>query len=182
MNNFIEEYRIDSKLCDDIVNHFTLSNDKIKGRAGDGRIQETVKKSTDLYISPTEELYPFNKYRVELQNCLEKYVIKYPELNKHDRFNVNTTYNIQHYKPNEGFYEWHNERMGLFESNRILVFMTYLNTVDDAGTDFKYYNYKTKAIKGNTLIWPTDFTHTHKGQISAKQEKYIITGWFTFNE
>ena len=36
------------------------------------------------------------------------------------------------------------------------------------------------AEKGLTLIWPTDFTHTHSGQISKTHEKYIITGWFNF--
>ena len=34
------------------------------------------------------------------------------------------------------------------------------------------------AKKGKTLIWPSDFTHTHRGQKSPTQEKYIATGWF----
>ena len=37
----------------------------------------------------------------------------------------------------------------------------------------KYQNIKTKAKKGLTLIWPSDFTHTHKGEISNKKHKYI---------
>ena len=62
----------------------------------------------------------------------------------------------------------------------MLVFMTYLNDVEDGGTFFKYQNIKTKAKKGTTLIWPTDFTHTHKGEISTKSHKYILTGWLGF--
>ena len=58
--------------------------------------------------------------------------------------------------------------------------MTYLNTVPDAGTHFKYQDITTPAEKGLTLIWPPDFTHTHKGEISEKEEKYIITGWLGF--
>ena len=58
--------------------------------------------------------------------------------------------------------------------------MTYLNNVPDAGTHFKYQHIKTPAEKGLTLIWPSDFTHTHKGEISKKEEKYIITGWLGF--
>ena len=65
--------------------------------------------------------------------------------------------------------------------NRILVFMTYLNDVDDGGTDFKYQNLTSPAKKGLTMIWPSDFTHTHKGQISHTKEKYIVTGWVGFN-
>ena len=37
----------------------------------------------------------------------------------------------------------------------------------------------TKAKKGLTLIWGTDFTHMHKGEIT-NETKYIITGWFNF--
>ena len=28
------------------------------------------------------------------------------------------------------------------------------------------------------MICPSDFTHTHRGQKSPTQEKYIATGWF----
>jgi len=34
--------------------------------------------------------------------------------------------------------------------------------------------------KGLTLIWPADWTHHHRGVVSPTQEKYIITGWFSF--
>ena len=57
--------------------------------------------------------------------------------------------------------------------------MTYLNDVEDGGTEFYYQKLKTKAKKGLTLIWPTDFTHTHRGIVSKTKEKYIVTGWFT---
>ena len=38
----------------------------------------------------------------------------------------------------------------------------------------------TPAEKGLTLIWPTDFSHTHKGQITKQHEKYILTGWLGY--
>ena len=31
------------------------------------------------------------------------------------------------------------------------------------------------------VIWPTDFTHTHRGIVAPKEEKWIATGWFNFN-
>ena len=60
--------------------------------------------------------------------------------------------------------------------------MTYLNDVDDGGTEFKYQNITTPAKKGLTLIWPTHWTHTHRGQVSNTKIKYITTGWFDFYE
>ena len=55
--------------------------------------------------------------------------------------------------------------------------MTYLNDVPDGGTEFYYQETTTKAKKGDTVIWPTEWTHTHKSQVSKKHEKYIATGW-----
>ena len=36
---------------------------------------------------------------------------------------------------------------------------------------------ETEGKKGLTLIWPADWTHTHRGVISQTKEKTIITGW-----
>ena len=88
-------------------------------------------------------------------------------------------FNIQHYGPGQGYKQWHNERGEYQTHQRALVFMTYLNDVPDGGgTEFVYYpELKIKAKKGLSLLWPTDFTHTHRGIVS-QHEKYIITGWF----
>ena len=58
--------------------------------------------------------------------------------------------------------------------------MTYLNTCKAAGTMFYYQNKTFKCKKGDTLIWPAAWTHTHKGQISTTETKYIITGWYCY--
>ena len=87
-------------------------------------------------------------------------------------------FNIQHYKPNGGYKAWHFERHHN-EQLRIFAFMTYLNDVPDGGTEFLYQDLTLKAKKGDTVIWPAEWTHTHKSQISTTHEKYIATGWFS---
>ena len=56
--------------------------------------------------------------------------------------------------------------------------MTYLNDIPNGGgTEFKFYpDFKVNDKKGLSLMWPTDFTHTHRGVVS-EYEKYIVTGW-----
>jgi prolyl 4-hydroxylase len=72
------------------------------------------------------------------------------------------------------------ERQSILTSKRLFVFMLYLNTVNDkGGTEFKYYNHIEKAEAGKLLIWPPDFTHTHRGVVSPTEKKYIITGWYS---
>ena len=78
---------------------------------------------------------------------------------------------------NGGFKKWHYEKGDAFNFSRNLVFMTYLNDIENGGTHFKYQNLTSPAKKGLTLIWPPDWTHTHKGQIVDK-EKFIATGWY----
>jgi hypothetical protein len=59
--------------------------------------------------------------------------------------------------------------------------MTYLNDVEDGGgTEFLNQKLVVHAKKGKTLIWPADWTHTHRGVVSPTQEKYIITGWLNY--
>lgn len=185
-NSFIGGWFIDKDVCDNIIKYFKDTPYKFKNEGNvygkEGKtIDKTVKDSLDLIICPKQYSPLLNNYRENLQDCLEQYLIKYPESNKLARFNVNDHYNIQYYKPNGGFKKWHSERGSLLDTNRVLVFMTFLNNVPGGGTMFKYQKLTVPAKKGLTLIWPTDFTHTHKGQISKTHEKYIITGWFTFN-
>ena len=59
--------------------------------------------------------------------------------------------------------------------------MTYLNDVKKNGeTEFFYQKLKIKPKKGLTLIWPATWEYTHRGNICKEQEKYIVTGWYSY--
>ena len=122
-------------------------------------------------------------YNKELQIILNRYLDIYSFASKVDTFKIVEDVNIQHYKPTEGYRTFHCERTSkIIYMMRYLVFQTYLNTVEDGGeTEFFYQQYKCKAVKGKTLIWPVDWTHTHRGIVSPTEDKYIITGWFSFD-
>jgi hypothetical protein len=50
------------------------------------------------------------------------------------------------------------------------------------GTEFLHQELIVQPVKGKSLIWPVDWTHTHRGIPSPTQDKYILTGWFEFLE
>ena len=181
---FIGGWYIDEHICKELINFFKKNQHLQKpGKTRNkdiSTIDENIKVSTDMHLTTNYAIYPTNLYLNELQKCLINYLIKYESSNNVSPFMIND-YNIQYYKKNEGYKKWHCERTGLPNSNRHLVFMTYLNDVEDGGTEFKYQNLIVPAKKGLTLIWPTDWTHTHRGQISKNFEKYIVTGWFNYN-
>tara|TARA_B100001057_G_scaffold137487_1_gene137145 strand:+ start:550 stop:1140 length:591 start_codon:yes stop_codon:yes gene_type:complete len=174
---------IPKKICSDLIK-FIDSQPLVDGMMysdkGNQEIIKDLKESKEAAVDFQNEDEPFHTYKIHLANVLDKYIKKYSYVDKNTPFALREKYNLQKYPVGGGFKIWHYEND--FNSNinwhRGLVFMTYLNDVEDGGTEFLYQNLKVPAIKGLTLIWPAFFTHTHKGQISKTKEKYIVTGWY----
>jgi len=183
-NSFIGSWFLeDMSLCDDMIHYFETSPDKLDGvvyRDGQLIVDKSEKDSKDIMLDFKEEIT--KRYVRELQKVLEMYKIKYVRSDSVGKFGIESI-NLQKYGPNGGYKFWHAERADGHPPSvyRHLVFMTYLNTVSDEGeTEFFYQKVKVKPQKGITLIWPSDWTHTHRGIPSMTQTKYIATGWFTF--
>ena len=169
-------------ICDELITIFKdnkkLQRVGIVGPLSSLRVDPNVKESLELGIKPSCNDPSFVRYLKHLKVTIDLYTKKYPEVEKFNKFGLVEVPNIQYYKPGEGYKLWHCERTS--KNERCLVFMTFLNDVPKGGTHFKYQDLIVPAKKGLTLIWPTDFTHTHKGQITKKHEKYILTGWMGY--
>jgi prolyl 4-hydroxylase len=189
--DFIGQYLIDASICERLVEFHRacdrqgLVNRGKVNREGKAIVDPSSKDSLDVRVGevPAElqEQHGISLYVRELQRCAGEYIEEYPVLRGVAAFRVTESPLIQHYRPGGGFKTEHFERTNLATSSRALVWMTYLNDVTDGGgTRFVYQDKTFDARKGHTLIWPTDFTHTHVGVVSPTQHKYIITGWFNF--
>ena len=182
-SSFIGGYYIDSDVCDMMIDYFNQNKERCtRGHTsiiGVNQVHEETKDSLDYYFHPHEVHTPIYEYKVELQKCLDMYCQDYDTVQSVAAFNLNIPANIQYYPAGGGYKVWHCERSGLATSDRILVFLTYLNDVKDGGTEFYYQKLKTQAKKGLTIICPTDWTHTHRSVVSKTEEKYIATGWYT---
>ena len=155
------------------------------GKAERTTVDVEKKDSFDVVVDSIppemEREYGMPRYYAELQRCLQLYQEQHPLLKQLGIFRVTESPAIQHYRPGGGFKMAHFERSGYATTTRMLVWMTYLNDVaDGGGTHFVYQKHTFEAKKGRTLIWPSDFTHTHVGVVSASEHKYIITGWMNF--
>jgi prolyl 4-hydroxylase len=189
-NFILEKYMDDVNLCDDLIEYFKSREDKKPGKIYSRNLNESVinlndKQSTDVPIHEKDVVNSdvLQRYINELQKTVDLYNETYPYANHYGPWSMIEIFNIQHYKPNEGFFVWHSERTSAMNpaTTRHLVFMTYLNDVMDGGeTEFYHQELKVKPKKGLTLIWPADWTHTHRGVASPTQDKYIVTGWFNY--
>ena len=170
--NFSEE---DMHLCDDLIEYH--KNNMEYKNLGNSIGETEMKKSTDVTVFTASQNPSILMYRKLLFGYIKYYNAEYD--NPLAEMTIADGFNIQHYKPGEGYLNWHSERSIHLTHQRALTFMTYLNDVSDGGgTEFKYQGLRHNAKKGKTLIWPSDFTHTHRGQKSETEEKYITTGWF----
>ena len=185
--NFIGCWKIEnSKLFDQIVNFFEL-NSQIQNRGYvSDRIDEQIKKTTDITIDPIDlkkkEYGIFNSYFEELFKCYEDYKKQWPFLKKTIETLDIPNFNIQRYNPGDHFSHIHCERDNSKNMHRVFAWMTYLNDIkaENGTTNFTHYNIKIQPEQGKTLIWPAEWTHAHAGEILKLETKYIITGWMCF--
>lgn len=186
--SFIGSYLLDDlTLCDRFIEYFKNSKDKqlpgTTSKFGNTLVDKEVKDSIDVGIYFDENLTIWQEYLKENQKICNEYIKEFVFADGYAAWGITGFTNIQYYPPNGGYKKWHTERTSTNfpETTRHLVFMTFLNDVSDGGeTEFLYQKIKVQPRKGLTLIWPADWTHTHRGIPSPSQEKYILTGWYNF--
>ncbi len=99
------------------------------------------------------------------------------------------TINMQKYLKDEGgYFYWHSEvyphphDANNDALHRTLLWMFYLNDVEEGGeTEFYFQNASIKPKQGTLVIAPAGFTHTHRGNKPTSGDKYIFTSWLLFN-
>ncbi len=182
LDNFICGWYFDDlSICDDLIRYHSTSKYRTEGLSSTG-YDPKIKKSTDTpLLNDSGDI--LNRYVTYLDQVFSEYCLKYPVMNSYGNWGFVQNINIQHYAPGEGFYAWHTERTNEQEPmvSRHMVFMTYLNDVHDGGeTEFFHQKLAVKPEKGLTIIWPVDWTFTHRGVPSTTQDKFITTGWTNY--
>ena len=183
-NTFIGGWYVPEDVCDSVVDVFNSEQHNWQdGLTTGSGVKPEWKKCKELFIPSTDFDKKLKGYLEYLSDCMDLYKKRYTFCDDVARYSLqNTNIKIQHYMPGDGFYNWHMENTGRYGTTlRHLVFMTYLNTLHNAGTEFHYQKTKTPCEKGLTIIWPAGWTHTHRGVTNYEGEKTIITGWFSFH-
>jgi hypothetical protein len=186
---------LSNEMCESIINKFKEEEEFQEEGFTIGGLNPGVKKTKEIYISHSCDRSKFwkeidKKLSTKLTQSLNEYaefLIKNAisdvliEAITNDYWKLNDTgYQIQEYKKNEGFYQWHTDGIpGNCNDNinqRMIAFIWYLNTVD-VGGETMFSNGKIKAEKGKLLLFPTTWTYMHRGNMPISDNKYIITGW-----
>jgi len=194
---YVDKENISKEKCEMIINKFINDERKYKGITIG--ITENIKETNDLQITGLEDWKEIDDY---LYNNLNKALKQYSnrfiknksgEIIKNSKDQIITMelfirntmdfgYQIQWYKANTGYYDWHTDfidKVILLNQNRILAFIWYLNDVE-VGGETEFLNGKIKPEAGKLLLFPATWTYLHRGKMPISNDKYIVTGWLGF--
>lgn len=179
------------EICNQIINFFENEENKSIGKMIGG-INLNYKNSLDFLI-PINNLN-WDEINIILQNELQKHLTNYiTEIKNIFNYNIlrvnnndflfEDCYNIQKYKKNEGFYNYHNDfHIDILDNKyRKITYIWYLNDVFEGGETEILNNILIKPKCGNLLLFPACWTFPHRGRMPLSNDKYIITGWLYSN-
>ncbi len=97
--------------------------------------------------------------------------------------------NLQRYtKGSGGYHHWHSEHFphpsdqSQRSLHRVLLWLLYLNDVEQGGeTEFYYQDTKVRAKQGTLVLAPCGFTHTHRGCVPESNDKYVMASWVMYH-
>lgn len=198
MDNFI--YLIDNNLdeifCDNLIKKYENDKNKYIGVVGrNGTINKELKNTTDLQISRYQNWKNedtilcqalnkgINEYIDNILNNLTNINIFNINLNIFSKLynNNDTGYKIQKYDRDKGYYNYHNDFEYSVKGVRVITFIWYLNDVEEGGETEFIDGTIIKPKKGQLLLFPSDWTYMHKGNMPLSNDKYICNGWIYLN-
>lgn len=155
----------------------------------DGNNAEPAKVSTDISlvaISKSDpEAFALSDIIVRgVTAALDHYLQKRPMFKQvcpEQELFVMPIFNIQRYAPGEGFRQWHCDWTISDEvtepGNRVLAWILYCDSVEEAGTEFHWQDHHEEAQRGKLVIFPASPSHIHRGRVNNENSKTIATGW-----
>jgi len=155
----------------------------------DGNNTEPAKVSTDISlvaISKSDpEAFALSDIIVRgVTAALDHYLQKRPMFKQvcpEQELFVMPIFNIQRYAPGEGFRQWHCDWTISDEitepGNRVLAWILYCDSVEEAGTEFHWQDHHEEAQRGKLVIFPASPSHIHRGRVNNEKSKTIATGW-----
>ncbi len=200
MDNFIQVYPnvIPKKICNYFINRFDEEDKMGKTYAGGAgnSIKKNIKDCQDFGIgygddNSIQEIVDYFKivhdkfidyvkyYTSSIDGFLYNTII---EENSDDTcfYPLHSALIHKYEPPNQGYHVWHQDwqTSDAKYATRMLVGMVYLNDVEEGGeTEFYHQKLKIKPEQGTLVVWPSYFTHIHRGNKPISNAKYIINTW-----
>lgn len=184
--DFIRVYDdfVDRSYCKEVIDYFEWCSDKNRTH---GRRSSKINKEDESLI--LDNTISFSRDNCALVNTFSdrffdlaysEYTKEFPVLDGFDRHKI-FTYKVQKTVPGAGYHVWHSESGSREFGTRIGVYILYLNDVTKGGeTEFLYQRERIEPVVGRLVIFPSCYTHVHRGNPPLSGDKYIMTGWIEY--
>lgn len=168
-------------ICNELIARFEKHpQDQYPGRIGQSaEHDDAVKKSTDLVLSGKPHWRDLDRELLRsLSLALHEFKQRYPFFKGAFK---DMGYAIQRSNPGE-YYHWHIDGGSHEFSQRQLVAIWYLNSLENQGgeTEFEYQDLRVTPEAGKLILFPPFWTHRHRGNTLQRGSKYIATTWVVF--
>ena len=188
-HNGIEVYPniYEKEYCDEIIKHFNImARNKVTYNQNNLEVNQDNRIVFDWAHTQNQYHYDYNLcdyfYKKLHDTYTEQYMEKYQMLKQSEQHSPKGM-SIQKTLPHQGYHAWHAEAADIGSCSRVMNYMLYLNDVEEGGeTEFLYQGMKTKPVAGKLVFFPATWQHPHRGNPIYDGYKYIITGWFTYDE
>ena len=163
------------------MNHVLIIDDLLSSEDCDKLIESNkINLINETEVSPWNYLScDISKNNPILQQPLKEiiclYVKTYPEINlTAERWDFDN-FKLKKFRVGKFYDAWHSEHCVLYPY-RIACLLLYLSD-HDCGTEF-YNGEVIKSKKGRAILFPTFWTHTHRGQPCPDQKnRYIMSSY-----
>jgi hypothetical protein len=177
--------------CEHLISEFERHKNLNAGtdRQKEENVNKHIKDDYIIFLNGKNyDLTPFNGINTNdiffqgLQACFEEYSNEYSTI-KDGRLNCNNM-KMQKTSKGGGYHVWHHEQGNGTAAHRGLVYMLYLNDLPieaNGETEFLYQQRRINPVGNTMVLWPSGFTHAHRGNpVYGENQKYIVTGWFLY--
>lgn len=178
---------VEPELCQDIIKKFEECSSMGLTHAGitKGGHNKTVKNSVDFDFRSAPYLWELqNKIIEAIDACYVLYQEQYPQVKNTLAQHKITSLQVQKYPANSrgAYFAFHCEAGTLDTSHRVSVYTLYLNDIKNGGeTEFLDQKLRVPPRQGTICIFPSGYTHMHRGNpVLSDEDKYILTGWYNF--
>jgi hypothetical protein len=183
MNDFLEMYpnTLDADTCRAVIDFFEHAPVKIPSGTGVSSMLHAARRSMGVHLDLQSGGALFQTVLTALQGGFTTYMAKYTELRKQK--SVFESLGIYRYQDESEGYDWHSDGMDQGLRYRFVSAVLYLNTVLDGGeTEFRYQDRKVAAEEGTLLLFPSGWTHIHRGCPPRSGPKYVLVTWVRYGD
>lgn len=153
-------------------------------------VSKTEKDTENIYVELCHTYEFDTQSRIiapvieNMHKCHEIYANEYDFLwSGVDRYMIDHALKYQRTDVGGGYHVWHCENGGTPYGRRVLSVLIYFNDVYEGGeTEFLYQKLRVKPTEGTVVIFPSAWTHVHRGNPPISNNKYAMTSWYVFND